>query len=138
MNFNKIILAGNVSSDVEMRYTANNKPVTSFNMAINEGCGENQKALFVRITCWEKLAETVAQYLEKGQGVLIEGPLANARASARKDGELAASNEITAFSVQFGAKSSKSAGGNDGQPRAARPATAQPPTPAADDEDIPF
>lgn len=135
MNFNKIILAGNVSSDVEMRYTPSNKPVTSFNMAINEGYGENQKAMFVRVTCWEKLAETVAQYLEKGQGVLVEGRLAPARPYVRKDGELAASNEITAFSVQFGQKSSKSESG-EGQPRKGDAAPAQPAV--VDDEAIPF
>lgn len=133
MNFNKIILAGNVSSDVEMRYTPSNKPVTSFNVAINEGYGENQKTLFVRVTCWDKLAETVAQYLEKGQGVLIEGRLAAARAFARKDGELAASNEITAFSVQFGQKSSKSAGNGTQQPAASVP-TGQP----VEAADVPF
>lgn len=108
MNLNQITLAGNVSSDVEMRYTASGKAVTSFNMAINEGSGEKKTTLFVRVSCWEKLAEVVSQYLTKGQQVLISGRLAPSRAYARKDGELAASTEITANVVQFGAKSSKS------------------------------
>ena len=104
MNLNQITLAGNVSSEVEMRYTPNGKPVTSFNMAINEGTGDKKQTLFVRITCWEKLAETVSTYLVKGQGVLVTGKMAAPRAYQRKDGDLAASAEVTAFGVQFGAK----------------------------------
>ena len=110
MNLNQITLAGNVSSDVEMRYKASGKAVTSLSMAINEGSGEKKNTLFARVSCWEKLAEVVSQYLERGQGVLVVGRLAPSRAYTRKDGELAASNEITANVVQFGAKSSKSGG----------------------------
>lgn len=126
MNLNQITLAGNVSSDVEMRYTPSGKAVTSFNMAINEGSGEKKTTLFVRVSCWEKLAEVVNQYLTKGQGVLISGRLAPSRAYTRKDGELAASTEITANVVQFGAKSSKS-----GDTSASAAGT-------EDTEDIPF
>lgn len=110
MNLNQITLAGNVSSEVEMRYTPNGKAVTSFNMAINEGTGDKKQTLFVRVTCWEKLAEVVNQYLTKGQGVLVTGKMAAPRAYQRKDGELAASTEVTAREVQFGAKSSKNGG----------------------------
>lgn len=126
MNLNQITLAGNVSSDVEMRYTPSGKAVTSFNMAINEGSGEKKTTLFVRVSCWEKLAEVVNQYLTKGQGVLISGRLAQSRAYIRKDGELAASTEITANVVQFGAKSSKSGD------------TSASATSTEDTEDIPF
>lgn len=110
MNLNQITLAGNVSSEVEMRYTPNGKAVTSFGMAVNEGSGEKKTTLFVRVTCWDKLAEVVSQYLTKGQQVLISGRLAPSRAYTRKDGEVAASTEITANVVQFGAKSSKNGG----------------------------
>ena len=110
MNLNQITLAGNVSSEVEMRYTPNGKAVTSFNMAINEGSGDKKQTLFVRITCWEKLAEVVSQYLTKGQGVLVVGKMTAPRAYQRKDGELAASAEVTAREIQFGAKSGKQGG----------------------------
>ena len=139
MNFNQVTLAGNVSSDVEMRYTPSGTPVTSFSMAINEGAKDKQTTLFVRVTCWEKLAETVSQWLTKGQGVLISGKLQPARAYVRKDGDLAASVEVTAFSVQFGAKP-KGQGDTDNEPRPA-PAQAtqrQAPAKVVDDEDIPF
>lgn len=104
MNFNQITLVGNVSSDIEMRYTPSGTAVTSFNLAVNEGSKDKQTTLFVRITCWEKLAETAKEYLVKGQGVLVSGKMSAPRAYARKDGELAASAEVTAFTVQFGAK----------------------------------
>lgn len=105
MNFNQVTLAGNVSSEIEMRYTPGGKPVTSFSLAVNENYGDKKQTLFVRITCWDKLAETVNQYLIKGQGVLVSGKMTTPRAYQRKsDGELAASAEVTAFTVQFGAK----------------------------------
>jgi len=133
MNFNQITLAGNVANDPEMRLTASGKAVTSFNLAINEGPRDNQKTLFVRVSCWEKLAETVSQYLVKGQGVLISGRLDASRAYTRQNGELGASTEVTALTVQFGAKPR----GQDGDTEA-RPAQTAKPSKPEETPDIPF
>lgn len=137
MNFNQITLAGNVANDVEMRYTATGKAVTSFDVAINEGNGDTKKTMYVRVTCWEKLAETVSTYLTKGQGVLVSGKLMPSRAYVRKDGEMAASQEVTAFGVQFGPKPKGWQGDNGAETPHAAPAGKAAATPS-DDEDTPF
>jgi single-strand DNA-binding protein len=138
MNFNQITLAGNVSSDPEMRYTPSGTPVTSFSMAVNEGTKDKPTTMFVRVTCWEKLGETVMQWLTKGQGVLISGKMQPARGYVRKDSDVAASNEVTAFSVQFGAKPKGWEGNADGQPAQVVKAQASAPVKDNLDEDIPF
>ena len=134
MNLNQVTLAGRVSSAVEMRYTSTGKPVTSFDLAINKGTGENQKTMYVRVTCWEKLAETVSQWLARGQEALVVGEMTPSRAYTRKDGELGASNEVTAFNVQFGARPKGQQGDDGGN---AQPASVAPPG-LPNKEDIPF
>jgi single-strand DNA-binding protein len=139
MNFNQITLAGNVSSDPELRFTPSGVAVASFSMAINEGTKDKQTTMFVRVTCWEKLGETVMQWLTKGQGVLISGKMQPARGYVRKDGDVAASNEVTAFTVQFGAKPKGWEGNTDGPPAPVAKATQAPQrAPVDDDLNIPF
>lgn len=75
MNLN--VLTGNLTKDPEMRYTATGKAVTSFRIAVNEGRGDNRTTLFLNVECWERLAETVAEYTRKGSKVLITGSLAD-------------------------------------------------------------
>ncbi len=111
--------------------------MTSFNLAINEGPRDNQKTLFVRVSCWEKLAETVSQYLTKGQGVLVSGRLEASRAYVNKAGEMASSTEVTAFSVQFGAKPQGKEGNAEARPAQAARQT-KPATTPSDDADLPF
>ena len=62
--YQQFIAVGNLGSDVEMRYTPNGVPVASFNLAVNKSFVKEdgtkvEKTLWVRITCWRKLAETV-------------------------------------------------------------------------------
>lgn len=103
---NQAILTGNLGSEPEMRYTPSGVPVTSFSLAVNrswtDGNGERQtKTIWVRISCWRKLAEVVSQYLVKGSKVLVNGELEPARAYKDKDGNAAASLEVTATTVEF-------------------------------------
>jgi len=134
MNFNQITLAGNVSSEPELRFTPSGVAVATFNMAVNEGTKDKPTTMFVRVTCWKELGETVTQWLTKGQGVLISGKMQPARGYVRKDGDVAASNEVTAFTVQFGAKPKGWEGNGETQPATT---SRQPVTPGLE-EDHPF
>lgn len=76
---NKIILLGRLTKDVEVRYTqTTNTAVAAFSLAVNRKFtkeGEEQKADFINIVAWNKLAENASKYLKKGSQVLITGRL---------------------------------------------------------------
>ena len=78
--FNKVIIAGNLTKDPELRYTPKGTAVAKLGLAINrtwtgEDGKKNEETTFVEIDAWGKQAETISQYLKKGRPVLIEGRL---------------------------------------------------------------
>ncbi len=98
-------IVGRLGSDPEMRYTPSGVPVTSFGVAVNRRWtgkdGEaHEKTTWFRVTTWRKLAENCAQYLHKGQSVLVEGEI-DASAWTGQDGEPRATLELTARTVRF-------------------------------------
>lgn len=72
---NKAILKGRITQDLELRTTINNKAVVRFTLAVNEGYGENQRTNFINCEVWNKLAENLYKYCEKGSGLLLEGSI---------------------------------------------------------------
>ena len=115
--YHKVILAGNLGRDPEMRYLPDGTAVTSFSMAVSDGWGDRKKTIWFRVTCWRKTAEFVNQYMAKGRKVLVEGTLqADDRGGPRtwtsQDGTVRASFEITANTVQaIGGRADAEAGG---------------------------
>ena len=79
-SFNRVILVGNLTRDVEVKYTSNQTAVTDIGMAVNDrrktATGEwVEETTFVDVTLWGRTAEIASQYLSKGAPVLIEGRL---------------------------------------------------------------
>jgi len=79
-SFNKVLLLGNLTRDVELRYTSNNTPVGKLGLAVNRryrtADGENREdTTFVDCEAWGRTAETMSRYLAKGRPVFIEGRL---------------------------------------------------------------
>ncbi|GIX49856.1 MAG: single-stranded DNA-binding protein [Limisphaera sp.] len=79
-SFNKVILAGNLTRDPELRYTPKGTAVARLGLAVNRRwrteTGElKDETTFVDVDAFGKTAETIAQYLKKGRAVLIEGRL---------------------------------------------------------------
>ena len=77
---NKIIIAGNVGKDADLRYTQGGKAVANFSVAVNEtfknGKGEKeQRVEWFRCVAWQRLAEVAGEYVTKGRPVLVEGRL---------------------------------------------------------------
>ena len=114
MNVLKVIIIGRVGKDAEMKYTPSGQAVTKFSVAVSEsytnGNGEKvKKTTWLRITTWGKLAENCNQYVKKGMELYVEGRLepdeqGNPRMWTNKDGTSKSSFEVTASTVQFGAK----------------------------------
>ena len=79
-NFNRVILVGNLTREIELRYTQSGLAVTDIGLAVNERrkaqSGEwVDETVFVDVTLWGRTAEVAGEYLSKGSSVLIEGRL---------------------------------------------------------------
>ena len=79
-SFNRVILVGNLTRDIELKYTQAGTAVTEIGLAVNDR-RKNQagewvdETTFVDITLWARTAEVASEYLSKGSSVLIEGRL---------------------------------------------------------------
>lgn len=78
-SFNRVILVGNITRDIELRYTQSGMAVTEIGLAVNDRVKRNgeyvEEVTFVDVTLWDKIAEVAGRYLGKGAPVLIEGRL---------------------------------------------------------------
>ncbi|MBP86511.1 MAG: single-stranded DNA-binding protein [Planctomycetaceae bacterium] len=79
-NFNRVILMGNVTREIELRYLQSGMAVTDMAMAMNHRyknqSGEwAEEPVFVDVTLWGRTAEVASEYLSKGSPVFIEGRL---------------------------------------------------------------
>jgi single-strand DNA-binding protein len=73
---NKVLIAGRLTRDPEMRALASGKHVTQFSVATSEYAGNGkERAEFHNVVTWDRLAEVCGRYLGKGQQVAIEGRL---------------------------------------------------------------
>jgi single-strand DNA-binding protein len=71
---NKVLLAGRLTRDPEMRALASGKHVTQFSVATTEYAGNGkERPEYHNIVTWDRLAEVCGRYLGKGQQVAIEG-----------------------------------------------------------------
>lgn len=79
-NFNKVILAGNLTRDPELRYTPKGVAIAKITLAINRTwkseTGEpKEEVTFVDVNAFGRQAEVVGQYMKKGRPFLVEGRL---------------------------------------------------------------
>ncbi len=79
-SYNRVILMGNLTRDIELRYLPSGMAVTDIGLAVNDR-RKNQagewvdETTFVDVTLWGRTAEVAGEYLSKGSPVLIEGRL---------------------------------------------------------------
>ena len=96
--FNKVILMGNLTRDVELRTTTSGQTVANFSLAVSRSWrsqdGQQQdQTSFINCVAWGKVGEIIAQYVKKGSPLLVSGRL-DQRSYEDKDG-----NKRTAFEV---------------------------------------
>lgn len=97
MAFNKIILAGNMVKDPELRVTQNGKSVCSFTVAVKRRFQDVTD--FHDCVAWDKAAETISKYFHKGKEILVEGELQ--KRSYEKDGQKRWVSEVKVESFSF-------------------------------------
>ena len=104
MNYNKVILAGRITRDIQLSFTPNQSPVCDFGMAINKkwkGKDEQQheEACFVDCRAFGRTAEVINEHFSKGKSILIEGELHYS--SWEKDGKKHSKLRVTVYQFQF-------------------------------------
>lgn len=113
MKLNKLTIIGRLVREPELRYTQAGKAVCGFTVAV-DGERKEDDSQFIKVTAWEKMAELCAEYLVKGQEVLVIGPVKldswEGNQGTRYD--LA----VTAREVQFGRKPGEGGGQRDERP----------------------
>lgn len=96
VNTNVCIITGNLTRDAELKYTANQKPVLTFAVAVNRLGQDNAQATdYFNCVFWGKTGETLAKWLTKGRGVLVRGSM-RSRSYEAKDGHKVTVWELTA------------------------------------------
>jgi len=79
-SFNRVILVGNLTRDIELKYTPGGTGVTDIGMAVNDRRKNSNgewvdEVTFVDVTLWGRTAEVASEYLSKGAPILVEGRL---------------------------------------------------------------
>lgn len=142
-SYNRVVLMGNLTRDVEIRYTPSDTAVTDISLAVNERVKRNDQwtdeVHFFDVTLWGRTAEIAGQYLSKGSPVLIEGRLKHDR--WEQDGQKRSKIKIVGEKMQMlGSKGGGSSSGSANQSSTPQPvAAAAAPTQAAPpDDEVPF
>jgi single-strand DNA-binding protein len=104
-SFNQVLLIGNISTDLELKRTSNDKAYIKFNLATNNRIknadGEMiEQAEFHRIAFWGKKAETIHQYCKKGDKLFVRGRLVH-RSWENDKGEKQYITEVMGLGFQF-------------------------------------
>lgn len=116
-SFNRVVLLGNLTRDIELRYIGNGTAVTDVGLAVNDRVKKNDQwvdeTTFVDITLWGRTAEVANEYLSKGSSVLIEGRLK--MESWEKDGQKRTKLKVVGERMQMvGGKGGGGGGGQSG------------------------
>ena len=94
---NVLCIAGNITKDLELRTTNSDKKVVSFGIAITEG---KDKTEFVNCVAWEKTAELIARFCNKGDKISWSGKI-QTRKWDDKDGNTRYATEMIVFQVDL-------------------------------------
>lgn len=97
---NLVVLKGNLTKDVELRTTINNKSVARFVLAVNDGYGEKQVTSYINCEVWNKLAENLANYCGKGSPLLVRGKLRTETFDGQ-DGQKKYVTKVIVESIEF-------------------------------------
>src|SRR5262245_15732795 len=153
-NFNKVILIGNLTRDVELRHTSTNQAVAKLGLACNrrwrtpEG-EQREETMFIDCEAWGKTAEFLSQYFSKGKPILIEGRLKLDQWEDKETKAKRSRHVVVIDTCQFVESRGSGGGSGDegggGYRPASRPAAASAPGPGPggggagmNEEDIPF
>lgn len=137
---NTVAIMGRLARDPELRQTQTGKSVASFTIACDRGRKDpngNSQTDWIPCTAWEKTAEFICKYFQKGQMIALDGRL-QSRSYQDKNGQTRTALEIVANNANFcGSKeSTHPTQTSPSQRPAAAPDVEY--APIEDDGDLPF
>lgn len=119
-DYNRVLLMGRLTRDIELRFTTGNQPVANIGLAVGRKYktkeGESrEETCFIDCEAWGRTAEVMKQYLVKGRPVFIEGRL-KLDQWQDKDGNARSKHRVVVETFQFvdGGGSGGSGGGGGG------------------------
>lgn len=116
LNFNKVIIGGRLTSDVELKQTPNGVSVCSFSIAVNRK-GKEAQTDFIKCVAWRQTAEFINRYFNKGSSICIAGSI-QTRSWQDTNGNKRFETEVVVDEATF--VDSKSDGGNYDAPSFAK------------------
>lgn len=133
--YNKVILMGRITKDLEIKTTPAGVSVLSFSIAVERSYaekGQERKTDFINCVAWRNTAEFISKFFTKGAMILIEGEL-QTRQYQNKEGKNITVTEVIVSSSSFTGEKKQSA------PTAANEASTTNELPGEKaDEDYPF
>jgi single-strand DNA-binding protein len=152
-SFNKVILVGNLTRDPELRYTSKGTAVARIGLAVNRSWRDEsgqlrEEATFVDIEAFARSAETIGQYLKKGNPLLVEGRLRTDSWEDKQTNQKRSRLVVVLESFRFLDSRANREGGSPDAPRLSQsppPTTAPNPIPSPEvdnsppeEDDVPF
>jgi single-strand DNA-binding protein len=146
LNLNKVILAGRLTRDPELKQTTSGVAVTSFSIAVNRRykAGEQQETDYLDIVAWRQTAEFITRFFRKGSPICITGS-AQVRKWTDKDGDKRSTVEFVADEAFFVDGKSDADPANAPYASSTSPSVAPAPMPAqpkfealSSEDDLPF
>lgn len=134
--YNKVILMGRITKDLEIKTTPAGVSVLSFSIAVERSYaekGQERKTDFINCVAWRQTAEFISKFFTKGSMILIEGEL-QTRQYQNKEGKNITVTEVIVSSSSFTGEKKQTAPA--GAPT--ETPTNEAPTAPAADEDYPF
>ena len=120
-SYNKVILMGNLTRDVQLKSVAGGQAVAEIGIAVNrkfklKDGTEKEEVTFVDCECWGPRADVIAKYFSKGKPIFIEGRL-KLDSWEDKDGQKRSKMRVVIEDFQFiegrGGGSGSGSGGDD-------------------------
>jgi len=99
VNYTKAFAGGNLTRDIELRYTPSGAAVANFTVAVNRKFEGKEEVSFIDCVAWSKTAEFISGNFIKGQGIFVSGRLQQRR--WEKDGAKMSKLEIVVEDAQF-------------------------------------
>jgi single-strand DNA-binding protein len=138
MAFNLVVLTGRLTAAPEIKTTPSGKSVCSFTIAVDRGYGDNKETDFITCVAWEKTAEFISKYFNKGSEIGIEGSI-QTRKWTDKNGNSRTAFEVRVSNTQFiGGKKEQTENAPDPMMQFAQNNAEFIEIGAIDDSDLPF
>jgi single-strand DNA-binding protein len=150
-SFNRVILAGNLTRDPELRYTPKGSAVAGFGLAVNrtwksESGESKEEVSFIDIEAWGRQAEVIAQYMRKGRPLLVEGRLKQDTWEDKNTHQKQSKLKVVLETFSFIDSKGPDSGGSSDAPRRSSSAAPSKPPPSSEggdaagteEDDVPF